>query len=137
MDKVVSIKNLTIEFNRNKLNILQREGELSEAGELAYSEIPELENKLKMLESKKEQKILRKYVSPDEIAEVISKSTGVPVERMLEGEKEKIINMENELQKKVIGQSEAIQKISRCVLRARAGIQDPNRPIGILSLIHI
>ena len=125
----------TIEFNRNKLNILQREGELSKAGELAYSEIPELENKLKMLESKKEQKILRKYVSPDEIAEVISKSTGVPVKRMLEGEKEKIINMENELQKKVIGQTEAIQKISRCVLRARAGIQDPNRPIGIFLFL--
>ena len=125
----------TIEFNRNKLNILQREGELSKAGELAYSEIPELENKLKILESKKEQKILRKYVSPDEIAEVISKSTGVPVERMLEGEKEKIINMENELQKKVIGQTEAIQKISRCVLRARAGIQDPNRPIGIFLFL--
>ena len=125
----------TIEFNRNRLNILQREGELSKAGELAYSEIPELENKLKMLESKKEQKILRKYVSPDEIAEVISKSTGVPVERMLEGEKEKIINMENELQKKVIGQTEAIQKISRCVLRARAGIQDPNRPIGIFLFL--
>ena len=125
----------TIEFNKNKLNILQREGELSKAGELAYSEIPELENKLKMLESKKEQKILRKYVSPDEIAEVISKSTGVPVERMLEGEKEKIINMENELQKKVIGQTEAIQKISRCVLRARAGIQDPNRPIGIFLFL--
>ena len=125
----------TIEFNRNKLNILQREGELSKAGELAYSEIPELENKLKMLESKKEQKILRKYVSPDEIAEVISKSTGVPVERMLEGEKEKIINMENELQKKVIGQTEAIQKISRCVLRARAGIQDPDRPIGIFLFL--
>ena len=125
----------TIEFNRNKLNILQREGELSKAGELAYSEIPELENKLKILESKKEQKILRKYVSPDEIAEVISKSTGVPVERMLEGEKEKIINMENELQKKVIGQTEAIQKISRCVLRARAGIQDPNRPMGIFLFL--
>ena len=125
----------TIEFNRNKLNILQREGELSKAGELAYSEIPELENKLKILESKKEQKILRKYVSPDEIAEVISKSTGVPVERMLEGEKEKIINMENEIQKKVIGQTEAIQKISRCVLRARAGIQDPNRPIGIFLFL--
>ncbi len=125
----------TIEFNKNKLNILQREGELSKAGELAYSEIPELENKLKILESKKEQKILRKYVSPDEIAEVISKSTGVPVERMLEGEKEKIINMENELQKKVIGQTEAIQKISSCVLRARAGIQDPNRPIGIFLFL--
>ncbi len=136
-DVINEIKKLksTIEFNRNRLNILQRDGELSKAGELAYSEIPALENKLKILESKKEQKILRKYVSPDEIAEVISKSTGVPVERMLEGEKEKIINMENELQKKVIGQTEAIQKISRCVLRARAGIQDPNRPIGIFLFL--
>ncbi len=125
----------TIELNKNKLNILQREGELSLAGELAYSKIPALENQLKNLESKKEQKILSKSVTSDEIAEVISKSTGIPVNRMLEGEKEKIINMEKELKKRVIGQSEAIEKISKSVLRARAGIQDPNRPIGIFLFL--
>ena len=117
------------------LNILQREGKLSEAGELAYSKIPNLENELKQLESKKEQKILSKSVSADEIAEVISKATGIPVERMLEGEKQKIINMESELKKKVIGQDKAIEKISKSVLRSRAGIQDPNRPIGIFLFL--
>jgi len=125
----------TIEINKNKLNILQREGELSEAGELAYSKIPELERQLKDMESKKEKKILNKSVSSDEIAEVISRSTGIPVDRMLEGEKEKIINMEEELKKKVIGQEEAISCISKSVLRSRAGIQDPNRPIGIFLFL--
>ena len=72
------------------------------AGELAYSKIPALEKQLKDLESQKKQKILSKSVSSDEIAEVISKSTGIPVDRMLEGEKEKIINMERELEKKLL-----------------------------------
>ena len=104
-DKILDIQKLksTIDYNKNILSILQREGKLSEAGELAYSKIPNLENQLKLLESKKEQKILSKSVTSDEIAEVISKSTGIPVERMLEGEKQKIINMETELKKKVIG----------------------------------
>ena len=87
------------------------------------------------MESKKEKKILNKSVSSDEIAEVISRSTGIPVDRMLEGEKEKIINMEEELKKKVIGQEEAISCISKSVLRSRAGIQDPNRPIGIFLFL--
>ncbi len=125
----------TIEYNKNKLNILQREGELSLAGELAYSKIPALEKQLRDLESQKKQKILSKLVTSDEIAEVISKSTGIPVDRMLEGEKEKIINMEKELQKKVVGQQEAIKQISKSVLRSRAGIQDPDRPIGIFLFL--
>ena len=125
----------TIENHKNKLSILQREGELSLAGELAYSKIPALEKQLKDLESQKKQKILSKSVSSDEIAEVISKSTGIPVDRMLEGEKEKIINMERELEKKVVGQQEAIKQISKSVLRSRAGIQDPNRPIGIFLFL--
>ena len=124
-----------IENHKNKLSILQREGELSLAGELAYSKIPALEKQLKDLESQKKQKILSKSVSSDEIAEVISKSTGIPVDRMLEGEKEKIINMERELEKKVVGQQEAIKQISKSVLRSRAGIQDPNRPIGIFLFL--
>ena len=88
-----------------------------------------------MLESKKEQKILRKYVSPDEIAEVISKSTGIPVERMLEGEKEKIINMENELQK-VIGQTEAIQKYLDVCSEQEPELR-PDRPIGIFLFVGL
>ena len=136
-DVIVDIQKLksTIEQNKNILSILQREGKLSEAGELAYSKIPDQENQLKQLESKKEQKILSKSVTSDEIAEVISKSSGIPVNRMLEGEKEKIVNMETELKKKIIGQNEAIEKISKSVLRSRAGIQDPNRPIGIFLFL--
>ena len=136
-DVIVDIQKLksTIEQNKNILSILQREGKLSEAGELAYSKIPDQENQLKQLESKKEQKILSKSVTSDEIAEVISKSSGIPVNRMLEGEKEKIINMETELKKKIIGQNEAIEKISKSVLRSRAGIQDPDRPIGIFLFL--
>ena len=136
-DVIVDIQKLKskIEQNKNILSILQREGKLSEAGELAYSKIPDQENQLKQLESKKEQKIPSKSVTSDEIAEVISKSSGIPVNRMLEGEKEKIVNMETELKKKIIGQNEAIEKISKSVLRSRAGIQDPNRPIGIFLFL--
>ena len=134
VNEIQKLKSM-IESYKNKLNILQREGELSLAGELAYSKIPSLEKKLSDLESQKKQKILSKSVTSDEIAEVISRATGVPVNRMLEGEKDKIINMEKELKKKVIGQEEAIKKISKAVLRSRAGIQDPNRPIGIFLFL--
>ena len=115
--------------------MFQREGKLSEAGELAYSTIPDLEKDLIRLESQKDKKVLSKSVTSDEIAEIISKSTGIPVDKMLEGEKQKIINMENELQSKVIGQEEAIRKISKSVLRSRAGIQDPNKPIGVFLFL--
>ena len=116
--------------------MLQRDGKLSEAGELAHSKIPELEKELVELESKTEQnKILSKSLTSNEIAQVISKSTGIPVEKMLEGEKNKLLNMENELSNMVIGQKEAIKTISKAVLRSRAGIQDPNRPIGIFLFL--
>ena len=125
-----------IEENKNKLNILQRNGKLSEAGELAYSKIPELEKNLRKLESNKKLKtILSKEVTSQEIAEVISKATGIPIQKMLEGEKEKILNMEKDLKEKVIGQHKAISTISKCILRSRAGIQDPNRPMGIFLFL--
>ena len=125
-----------IDFQKNQLSILQREGKLSEAGELAYSKIPSLNKKLeKFEESKEEKKILSKSVTSSEIAQVISKSTGVPVDKMLEEEKSKLLNMNQDLQKRVIGQNEAIDKISKAVMRARAGIQDPNRPIGIFLFL--
>ncbi len=136
-DIILNIQKLksTIDHFKNKLSILQREGRLSEAGELAYSKIPDLEKKLKSLDSKKQEEILSKSVTSDHIAEVISKSTGIPIDRMLEGEKEKIIKMEEELKKKIIGQEDAIRLISKSVLRSRAGIQDPNRPIGIFLFL--
>ena len=137
-ENIIKIQKLKteIEENKNKLNILQRNGKLSEAGELAYSKIPELEKSLSTMESnEKLKKILSKEVTQKEIAEVISKATGIPIQKMLQGEKEKFLNMENELKEKVIGQHKAIKIISKCILRARAGIQDPNRPMGIFLFL--
>jgi len=137
-NRVIHIQKLksNIEENKTQLDMLQRDGKLSEAGELAHSKIPELEKELVELESKTEQnKILSKSLTSNEIAQVISKSTGIPVEKMLEGEKNKLLNMENELSNMVIGQKEAIKTISKAVLRSRAGIQDPNRPIGIFLFL--
>ncbi len=136
--RVIKIQKLKsdIETNKNKLTILQREGKLSQAGELAYGIVPQLEKELSDLESKKEKSnILGKSVTSNEVAQVISKLTGVPVEKMLEGEKGKLVNMKKDLSKMVIGQTEAIDKISQAVLRSRAGIQDPNRPIGIFLFL--
>ena len=128
--KIIEIQKLKtqIELEKNKLTILQREGKLSEAGELAYDLIPNLERKLLNLEeTKSENKILSKSVSSTEIAYVISKTTGIPLERMLESEKNKLLGMKDELKKMVVGQNDAIEKISAAVLRSRAGIQNPNR----------
>ena len=136
-EKIIEIQRLKsdVDLQRNKLNILQRDGKLSEAGELAYGKIPELEKKLSYLEETKENTILSKEVTSNEIAQVVSKITGVPEERMLEKEKSKILNMNKILASKVIGQKEAIEKISKAVLRSRAGIQDPDRPIGIFLFL--
>ncbi len=137
-ENIINIQKLktSIDENKSKLSILQRDGKLSEAGELAYSKIPSLEKELVKLESNKELKIfISKEVTSKEIAEVISKMTGIPVSKMLEGEKEKIINMEKELKEIVVGQHKAIEIISKCVLRSRAGIQDPNRPLGIFLFL--
>ena len=136
-EKIIEIQRLKsdVDLQRNKLNILQRDGKLSEAGELAYGKIPELEKKLSYLEETKENTILSKEVTSNEIAQVVSKITGVPEERMLEKEKSKILNMNKILANKVIGQKEAIEKISKAVLRSRAGIQDPDRPIGIFLFL--
>ncbi|MAI29473.1 MAG: ATP-dependent chaperone ClpB [Rickettsiales bacterium] len=136
-EKIIEIQRLKsdVDLQKNKLNILQRNGKLSEAGELAYGKIPELEKKLSYLEETKENTILSKEVTSNEIAQVVSKITGVPEERMLEKEKNKILNMNKILASKVIGQKEAIEKISKAVLRSRAGIQDPDRPIGIFLFL--
>tara|TARA_A100001011_G_scaffold395715_2_gene491552 strand:+ start:895 stop:3480 length:2586 start_codon:yes stop_codon:yes gene_type:complete len=136
-EKIIEIQKIKseVDLQRNQLNILQRDGKLSEAGELAYGKIPELEKKLSHLEETKENTVLNKEVTSNEIAQVISKITGVPEERMLEQEKYKILNMDKILASKVIGQKEAIEKISKAVLRSRAGIQDPDRPIGIFLFL--
>lgn len=126
-----------LETARTELANAQRAGEYQKAGELAYGKIPALEKKLAEIEAKggasdgaKAAGMVEEAVTPDHIAGVVSRWTGVPVDKMLEGEKEKLLRMEEELAKRVIGQREAVEAVSTAVRRARAGLQDPNRPIG-------
>jgi len=117
---------------RAELAQAQRKGEFQRAGELAYGRIPELEKKLKEIEAAEGERsaMVEETVTADHVAQVVSRWTGVPVDKMLEGEKEKLLRMEEELAMRVIGQKEAVQAVSTAVRRARAGLQDPNRPIG-------
>ena len=116
---------------RSELANAQRKGEYQRAGELAYGRIPELEKKLKAIEGKAQSgAMVEEAVTADHVAQVVSRWTGVPVDRMLEGEKEKLLRMEEQLGKRVIGQAEAVKAVSTAVRRARAGLQDPHRPIG-------
>ena len=109
----------------------QRRGEYQKAGELAYGRIPELERKLKEVEEAEGKgAMVEEAVTADHVAQVVSRWTGVPVDRMLEGERDKLLHMEESLSKRVIGQEEAVKAVSTAVRRARAGLQDPNRPIG-------
>ncbi|WP_127521452.1 ATP-dependent chaperone ClpB [Mesorhizobium sp. Z1-4] len=118
---------------RNELAIAQRKGEFQKAGELAYGRIPELEKKLGEAEAQEEGgkgSMVEETVTPDHVAHIVSRWTGIPVDKMLEGERDKLLRMEDELAKRVVGQGEAVQAVSKAVRRARAGLQDPNRPIG-------
>jgi ATP-dependent Clp protease ATP-binding subunit ClpB len=116
---------------RNELAQAQRRGEYQRAGELAYGRIPELEKKLKDVEaSESKGAMVEETVSADHIAGIVSRWTGVPVDKMLEGEKEKLLRMEDELAKRVVGQKEAVHAVATAVRRARAGLQDPHRPTG-------
>ena len=116
---------------RAELANAQRRGEYQRAGELAYGRIPELEKKLAAVEaSEGKGAMVEETVTADHVAQVVSRWTGVPVDKMLEGEKEKLLRMEEELAKRVVGQKEAVQAVSTAVRRARAGLQDPHRPIG-------
>jgi len=118
---------------RNELAIAQRQGEFQQAGELAYGMIPKLEKELVEAEAQDGSgpgNMVQEVVTPDGIAHVVSRWTGIPVDKMLEGEREKLLRMEDDLAKSVVGQGDAVQAVSRAVRRARAGLQDPNRPIG-------
>jgi ATP-dependent Clp protease ATP-binding subunit ClpB len=118
---------------RTELELAQRQGNLGRAGELAYGIIPGLEKQLKEAEGglgKPENPMVEEVVQPTHIAQVVSRWTGIPVDRMLEGEREKLVAMEDQLSKRVIGQQEAVEALARAVRRSRAGLQDPNRPIG-------
>ncbi|UJW83922.1 ATP-dependent chaperone ClpB [Devosia sp. SL43] len=120
---------------RSQLEIAQRQGDLARAGELAYGVIPELEKKIKTAEDpngdgKIDPLMAEEVVTPSHIAQVVSRWTGIPVDRMLEGEREKLLKMEDVLGGRVIGQAEAVAAVAKAVRRSRAGLQDPNRPIG-------
>jgi len=118
-----------LENARNELAQAQRRGEFQRAGELTYGVIPDLERKLAASDGKKDA-LVEEAVTADHIAGVVSRWTGVPVDKMLEGEREKLLHMEGELAKRVVGQKEAVAAVSTAVRRARAGLQDPHRPIG-------
>ena len=117
---------------RNELERAQREGDLTKAGELAYGVIPDLEAKLKTIEEEEDKagSLAQEVVEPDMIAHVVSRWTGIPVDKMLEGEREKLLAMETEIAKRVVGQKEAVEAVSTAVRRSRAGLQDPDRPMG-------
>jgi ATP-dependent Clp protease ATP-binding subunit ClpB len=131
-DKLGKVQRLKeqIEQARNELEIAQRRGDLTRAGELAYSSIPSLERQLDEAQRASAGQMIKEEVTADEIAEVVSRWTGIPVDRMLEGEREKLLHMEEKLRQRVVGQDEAIRAVADAVRRARAGLQDPNRPIG-------
>ncbi len=115
---------------RLQLDQAQRSGDLAKAGELQYGTIPQLEKQLADAAGAAEGTMLREEVTADDIASVVAKWTGIPVERMMTGEREKLLAMEATLGKRVIGQADAVKAVSTAVRRARAGLQDPNRPLG-------
>jgi ATP-dependent Clp protease ATP-binding subunit ClpB len=119
-----------LEAARNALEIAQREGDLARAGELTYGVIPDLEQRIGDAEGNQDGAMLDEEVREEHVAGVVSRWTGIPVDKMLTGEREKLLGMEGALGARVIGQERAIEVVSNAVRRARAGLQDPNRPIG-------
>jgi ATP-dependent Clp protease ATP-binding subunit ClpB len=115
---------------RLELEQAQRSGDLAKAGELAYGRIPELERQLAEAQGSAQGAMLREEVTAEDIASVVSRWTGIPVDKMMEGEREKLLQMEQELGRRVIGQADAVKAVSTAVRRSRAGLQDPNRPLG-------
>ena len=131
-DKINAESRLKEELDQARIELeqAQRAGDLAKAGELQYGRIPELENKLKEAEGHTTNALLREEVTEEDIAGVVARWTGIPVDRMLEGERDKLLRMEEALGKRVIGQKDAVEAVSKAVRRARAGLKDPGRPLG-------
>ena len=135
IDEVRAVKE-TLEDLRGQAEIAERDGDLGKAAELRYGRIPEAEKKLAAAEAaqaerdERAQAMLKEEVSPDDVAEVVEAWTGIPAGRMLESEGQKLLRMEQELGKRVVGQKDAVIAVSDAVRRARAGVADPNRPLG-------
>ena len=115
---------------RSELEMVQRNGDLARAGQILYGMIPDLEAKIEEIESKQTQRSLKEEVTDQDIAAIVERWTGIPVEKMLTGEKDKLLGMEDALRERVIGQDEAIKAVANAIRRSRAGLQDPNRPMG-------
>ncbi|HHL22366.1 MAG TPA: ATP-dependent chaperone ClpB [Aliiroseovarius sp.] len=130
--KLDSVRELKEQLDqaRAELEIAKRDGDLQKAGELSYGVIPELERKLKEAEEAEDDVLVEEAVRPEHIAQVVERWTGIPTSKMLEGEREKLLKMEEELGKRVIGQEAAVRAVANAVRRARAGLNDENRPLG-------
>ncbi|MGY6551313.1 MAG: ATP-dependent chaperone ClpB [Erythrobacter sp.] len=131
-DKIDAESRIKEELDQARLELeqAQRTGDLARAGELSYGRIPELEKRLADAQGQSENALLREEVTEEDIAAVVSRWTGIPMDKMMAGEREKLLQMEQIIGKRVIGQSQAIEAVSKAVRRARAGLQDPNRPLG-------
>ncbi len=131
-DKLAGAQKLKEQLDqaRAELEIVQRRGDWSRAGELTYGVIPELERKLREVEAAEAGRMLEEAVTEEHIAAIVSRWTGIPVDKMLSGERERLLQMEANLKHRVVGQDEAVIAVSNAIRRARAGLQDPNRPMG-------
>jgi ATP-dependent Clp protease ATP-binding subunit ClpB len=131
-DKLEGARGLKEKLDRARaeLEIAKREGNLAKAGELSYGVIPQMERDLAAAESNDDGLMVEEIVRPEQVAEVVERWTGIPTSRMLEGEREKLLRMEEEIGKRVIGQSAAVRAVANAVRRARAGLNDENRPLG-------
>ena len=131
-DKVTKGQRLTEELDKARIELEQseRDGKWEKASELKYGRIPQLEAELKNAAETSVKNMINEEVTPDDIAGVVSRWTGIPVDKMMQGENAKLLNMESKLENRVVGQSEAVKAVAAAVRRARAGLQDPHRPIG-------
>lgn len=131
-DSLASVQTLKAELDkaRAELEQAQRIGDLAKAGELTYGKIPQLQKQISEAESNENKSMIREVVTSEDIADIVSRWTGIPVDKMLEGEREKLLKMEEILTNRVVGQAEAVNAVAEAVRRSRAGLQDPNRPIG-------
>lgn len=136
IDEVQKVRE-EIEKTRLEIQNAERNYDLNLTAELRHGKLPDLEEKLQELESveKNQDQLLKEEVSADEIAEIVGRWTGIPVTKLIEGEKEKLLRLDEELHKRVVGQEEAVQLVSEAVLRARSGIKDPKRPIGVFLFL--
>lgn len=129
LDKIKQLKN-DMDKYKTELENAQRQGNLARAGEISYGKIPALQKEIGELEGSTQKRMLREEVTADDIAAIISKSTGIPLEKMIGSEKEKLLKIEDILRRRVVGQDTAVSAIANAIRRSRAGLSDPNRPMG-------